>query len=85
MTRINLYPYYIGFRDEEFDAIIIDNQIVYKYNDGIQGIFSIGKIPSNIISRIQKISWGSRLKDIKILNRLAVNNLSLDDLLKNIN
>jgi len=79
MTRINLYPY-VGFKDEEFDAVIVDNQIIYKYNNGIQGISSIGKIPPNIISQIQRLSWGSRLKDNEVLRRVALTNLDIDEL-----
>ena len=80
MTRLNIYPY-AGFKDVECDVVLIDNQVIYQYDEGIMGV-CINKLPDNISSKIERLSWGSRLKDNNVLNRLMSSSLRFEELYK---
>jgi len=78
MTRLNIYPY-AGFKDVECDVVLIDNQVVYEYSEKIMGVCK-NKLPDNISSQIERLSWGSRLNDNEVLRRLIKGSLRLNEL-----
>jgi len=78
MTRLNIYPY-AGFKDVECNVVLIDNQVVYHYDEGIMGVCT-NKLPDNISSQIERMSWGSRSKNNKVLNRLMTSALRFEEL-----
>jgi hypothetical protein len=79
MTRLNIYPY-AGFKDIECDVVLIDNQVVYEYSENrIMGVCN-NKLPDNISSQIERLSWGSRRDDNEVLRRLINGSLHIDEL-----
>jgi len=79
MTRLNIYPY-AGFKDVECDVVLIDNQVVYEYSENrIMGVCH-NKLPDNISSQIERLSWGSRRDDNEVLRRLIKGSLHIEEL-----
>jgi hypothetical protein len=81
MTRLNIYPY-VGCKDTECDVVLIDNQVIYQYSENNKRIMGVctNKLPDNISSQIERLSWGSRLKNNKVLNRLMSSSLRFEEL-----